>query len=276
MRSKSAYVKDKTVIITGGSSGIGKACAVIFAREGAKVVIAGRNAENLRATISELKQITPHVLSVTADVSIYADCENLISQALKSFGTIDVLVNNAGISMRGLFEETHMDVFKKVIETNFWGTVFCTKLALPHLLRSQGSLVGISSIAGKKGLPGRSAYSASKFAIEGFLETVRTENLNNGLHVLVACPGFTTSGIRNAALGPDGIPQKVSPLDEQKMMPAIVVATHIFKAVKHRRRDLVLTMTGKLTVLLNKFFPSIADRLLYRHFAKEPGSPFKH
>ena len=269
-------MKGKTVIITGGSSGIGKACAVKFAREGSRVVIAGRNVANLEATACELRKITPDILAVTADVSQYADCEKIISGAIEKFGSVDVLINNAGISMRGLFEETQMEVFQKVLGTNFWGTVFCTKVALPHLLRSRGSLVGISSIAGKKGLPGRSAYSASKFAIEGFLETVRTENLNNGLHVLVACPGFTTSGIRNAALGPDGHPQQVSPLDEQKMMPALVVADYIYKAVKNRQRDLVLTLSGKLTVFVNKFFPTFTDRMLFRHFAKEPGSPFKH
>ena len=274
--SNPAHVKDRTVIITGGSSGIGKACALRFAREGAKVVIASRNATNLQKATNELLAITPHVLMVVADVSVFTDCEKIIMSTLDRFGSIDILINNAGISMRGLFSETKMEVFHQVLGTNFWGTVYCTKLALPHLLKSRGSVVGISSIAGKKGLPGRSAYSASKFAIEGFLETVRTENLNNGLHVLIACPGFTTSGIRNAALDANGAPQVTSPLDEQKMMPASVVAECILNAVQHRQRDLVLTLTGKLTVLLNKFFPSFADRLLYRHFEKEPGSPFKH
>jgi len=162
-----------------------------------------------------------------------------------------------------------------VMNTNFWGTVYCTHLALPHLLKSKGSLVGISSIAGRKGLPGRSAYSASKFAMEGFLETLRIENMKNGLHVLVVRPGFTSSGIRNAALGPNGVPQIESPLNEQHLMSANLVADHIFKAVRYRKRGLILTIQGKLTVLLNKFFPSFVDRMVYQHMAKEPGSPFK-
>jgi len=269
-------LKGKTVIITGGSSGIGKACAIRFAREGANIVIVGRNIEKLGKTADELRVLTEHVLTVTADVSIYRECEFIITETVKNFGGIDILINNAGISMRGMLSDTRVDVLQQVMNTNFWGTVYCTKLALPYILKSNGSIVGISSIAGKKGLPGRSAYSASKFAMEGFLETLRTENLKNDLHVLIACPGFTSSGIRNEALGPDGIPQKESPRDEQTMMTATVVASHIYNAVVHRKRDVILTVNGKLTVFLNKFFPALVDRLVYRHLAKEPGSPFKN
>jgi dehydrogenase/reductase SDR family member 7B len=269
-------LKGKTVIITGGSSGIGKACAIRFAREGANIVITGRNKEKLQKTADELHVFTQQVHMVAADVGIYSDCELIIDETLKQFGGIDILINNAGISMRGLLTDTKVEVLHQVMKTNFWGTVYCTKLALPHILKSNGSIVGMSSVAGKKGLPGRSAYSASKFAIEGFLETLRTENLKTDLHVLIACPGFTSSEIRNQALGPDGKPQKESPRDEHSMMTATVVAGHIFNAIKHRKRDMILTLNGKLTIFLNKFFPAWVDRLVYRHFAKEPGSPFKN
>ena len=268
-------MESKTVIITGGSSGIGKACAIRFAAEGANVVIASRRKEKLDKAINELKKYSSRVVPVVADVSVYSDCERIISETLTRFGSIDILINNAGISMRGMFSDTNLDVLQQVMNTNFWGTVYCTHLALPHLLKSKGSLVGISSIAGRKGLPGRSAYSASKFAMEGFLETLRIENMKNGLHVLVVRPGFTSSGIRNAALGPNGVPQIESPLNEQHLMSANLVADHIFKAVRYRKRGLILTIQGKLTVLLNKFFPSFVDRMVYQHMAKEPGSPFK-
>ena len=158
--------------------------------------------------------------------------------------------------------------------TNFWGMVYCTKYALPHLLKTKGSVVGVSSTAGKKGLPARSGYSASKFAMEGFLESLRTENLKNNLHVLVACPGFTSSNIRNAALSQDGTTQNESPREENKMMSAVEVAKHIFAAVINRKRDLLLTTNGKLTVWLNKFFPSMMDKVVFNHLKKEPGSPF--
>ncbi len=268
-------MKGKIVIVTGGSSGIGKAIALKFAACGARVVITGRDMFRLNAVGLELSKFTSDFLIVKADVSVYEDCEKIINETIDRFGTIDVLINNAGISMRGLFNETGLDVIKKVMDTNFWGTVYCTKLALPFLLKSHGTIVGISSIAGKKGLPGRTAYSASKFAIEGFFETVRTENLKNNLHVLIACPGFTASGIRNSSLGPDGNPQNESPRNEANMMTAEEVAEHIHHAVIKRKRDLVLSTNGKLTVLLNKFFPGWMDKVVYNHMAKEPGSPFK-
>lgn len=268
-------MKNKTVIITGGSSGIGRALAGKFLREKANVVITGRNSDKLKKALSELKNISESVLAIQADSSVFTDCENVIKQTLQTFGSIDVLINNAGMSMRGLFENTDLKVIKKLMDINFWGTVYMTKLALPHLLKSKGSVVGISSIAGKKGLPGRTGYSSSKFAMEGFLETLRTENLKKDLHVLVACPGFTSSDIRNASLGPDGNPQKESPLDESKLMSADKVADKIFKAIRNRKRDLILTSDGKLTVLLNKFFPGILDNIVYSHMAKEHDSPFK-
>jgi dehydrogenase/reductase SDR family member 7B len=268
-------MKDKVVIITGGSSGIGSACAEVFGKAGAKIVISGRNEENLIKEEEDLKSKGIDVLTVVADVSIEKDNEKLMSEALQKFGKIDVLINNAGISMRALFEDVDVSVLKKVMDINFYGTVFATKYALPHIIKSKGSIVGISSIAGYRGLPGRTGYSASKFAMQGFLESLRTELLKKGVHVLVACPGFTSTNIRNTALSKDGSTQGESPRDEKKMMSSEEVADEILKAVKKRKRDLVLTTQGKLTVFLNKWFPSLMDKMVYNHMAKEKDSPFK-
>lgn len=268
-------MQSKVVIITGGGSGIGKACAATFLARGYRVVITGRRMEKLQEVITEFKGVSDHILAVQADVSIEADSKRIIDETLSKFGQIDVLINNAGISMRALFEEMDLSVLKRLMDTNFWGAVYCTKYALPHLLESKGSVVGISSIAGKKGLPGRTGYSASKFALEGFLETLRIENLKKDLHVLVACPGFTASDIRISSLSADGSAQGESPREENKMMSAQAVAHEITEAVIHRKRDLVLTFNGRLTVWLNKFFPAFMDKLVYKHMAKEPGSPFK-
>jgi dehydrogenase/reductase SDR family protein 7B len=269
--------ESRSVIITGASSGIGRACAIHFAGKGWKVVIAGRNAEKLHETAQQIRMKNPEVscLEVLADVESETSCKELIQKTVEAFGRIDVLINNAGISMRGLFNDTGLDVIRKLMNTNFWGAVYCTKYALPYLLTTKGSVVGVSSIAGKKGLPGRTGYSASKFALEGFLETLRTENLKTGLHVLVACPGFTASAIRQSSLGPDGRQQGESPRDEQGMMTAGEVASRIYDGVINRQRDLILTVNGKMTVFLNKFMPGIMDKLVYRFMSKEPGSPFK-
>lgn len=265
----------KVVIITGGGSGIGKACAAVFLAKGYCVVISGRRMDKLRAVLDEFPASAQHLLTVQADVSVEEDCKRLVEETIQKWGRIDVLVNNAGISMRALFEDMDVAVLKRVMDTNFWGAVYCTKFALPHLLAVKGSVVGISSIAGKKGLPGRTGYSASKFALEGFLETLRTENIKKGLHVLVACPGFTASDIRVASLSADGSAQGESPRDESEMMSAQEVAGYIYHAVKLRKRDLVLTLNGKLMVWLNKFLPGYMDKVVYKHMAKEPGSPFK-
>jgi NADP-dependent 3-hydroxy acid dehydrogenase YdfG len=265
----------KVVIITGASSGIGKACAEAFLKKGFSVVISGRKTDRLNEVANALDASGSRILAITADVSKEDDCKALIQAAVQKFGRIDVLINNAGISMRALFADLDLSVIRQLMDTNFWGTVYCTKFALPYLLEAKGSVVGVSSIAGKKGLPGRTGYSSSKFAMEGFLETLRTENLKKDLHVLVACPGFTATEIRNTALSADGSTQGESPRDEQKMMTATEVANEIVIAVEKRKRDLILTGNGKLTVWLNKFFPAMMDKLVYNHMAKEPGSPFK-
>lgn len=267
-------MKNKLVIVTGASSGIGKACAEKFAQEGANLVLAARSADKLREVAENIARYGVQVLPVVTDVSKEEDCKNLVEEALIKFGKIDVLVNNAGISMRAVFADLDVSVLKKVMDVNFWGTVYCTRYAITSLLENKGSVVGVSSIAGYKGLPGRTGYSSSKFAMHGFLEALRIENIKKGLHVLIACPGFTASNIRNKALAGDGSFQGETPRDEQKMMQPEEVAMRIVSAVKGRKDRLTLTFSGKLTVLLNKFFPNWVDKLVYNHMSKEPDSPF--
>lgn len=269
-------IKGKVVVITGASSGIGLALAESFAGAGAKLVLAARNLAKLQEIAANLKlKYASEVITVGVDVSKEVQCQNLISQSIKNFGQIDVLINNAGISMRAIFEEVDLKVLSEVMDINFWGTVFCTKHALPELLKSKGVIVGVSSIAGYKGLPGRTGYSASKFAMQGFLESVRVENLYKGLSVLIACPGFTASNIRSVARSKDGLPQGESPMNEKNIMQPEQVAQAILRAVEQRKRTLVLTTQGKFTVWLAKHFPALADRLIFNHFASEPDSPLK-
>ena len=263
------------MIVTGASSGIGRALALEGLKRGMKVVLAARNLDALKQAAYESGADESHYLVYQADVSQKADCEKMVEATIEKFGQIDVLINNAGLSMRALFDQVELEVIETLMLVNFWGTVYCTKYALPHLLASKGSVAGISSIAGHKGLPARSGYSASKFAMHGFLETIRIENQKKGLHVLIASPGFTSSNIRKTALSKDGSAQGESPREEEKMMSAQHVANHILNAINKRKRSLVLTQQGKLTVWLNKFFPALVDKLVYAHMAKEPNSPLK-
>jgi short-subunit dehydrogenase len=258
--------KNKVVVITGGSEGIGKALVSLFIESGAKVATCGRNYDKLYQLQSAYsgKPLVIH----TADVSKEQDCINFIQLAVKQFGTIDILINNAGVSMRSEVEEVEFDAIRKVMDINFWGTVYCTKLALPFIMKNQGTIVGVSSIAGYRGLPGRSGYSASKYAMNGWLESLRTELLDSGTNVMWVCPGFTTSNIRNAALDKAGKPNGETKMAEDKMMPANECALHIAKAIAKRKRTLVLTFTGKRTVFMNKFFPSLTDKLVRKFFYK--------
>jgi dehydrogenase/reductase SDR family protein 7B len=268
-------MKDKVVVITGGSSGIGKALAEIFGKNGSKILITGRNKSELDKTASELKQAGINIIGFVADASVEEDNKKMVAEALKHFEKIDVLINNAGITIRALFEEVDMSVVKKVMDINFYGALYATQACLHEIIKNKGSVIGISSIAGFRGLPGRTGYSASKFALNGFLEVLRTEMLYQGVHVLTACPGFTASNIRNRALTRDGSVQGESPRDENKMMTAEECASHIYNATLKRKNFLVLTMQGKLAVWLNKLFPSLADKMVYNVMEKEPNSPLK-
>lgn len=269
-------LNDKTVIITGASSGIGKALATEFAKRGANLVLGARQYVTLCEIAQSLEQqYNVKAVAVQCDVVSETDCEHLIKQAVLTFGKIDLLVNNAGISMRALFKDTDVQVLKSLMDVNFWGMVYCTKYAMPELLKNKGTVVGVSSIAGYKGLPGRIGYSASKFAMNGFLDALRVENLKTGVHVLTACPGFTASNIRNTALNKDGVQQGESTLHEEKMMTTEQVATIIADGVENRSRTLIMTGQGKLTVLLSKIFPALLDKLVYNVFTKEKDALLK-
>ncbi|RWU03936.1 SDR family oxidoreductase [Pedobacter chitinilyticus] len=263
-------LKDKTVVITGASSGIGKALAQEMAKRGANIVLAARQYVTLCEITAELeKAYGVKALAVQADVSKEGDCEALVKQTILTFGKLDVLINNAGLSMRALFKDLDLSVLKNLMDVNFWGTVYCTKYALPEILKTTGSIVAVSSIAGYRGLPGRTGYSSSKFAMNGFMESLRTELLKTGVHVMVACPGFTTSNIRVAALSQDGTAHGETSMEEGKMMTAEEVAQRICDGIEQKKRTLIMTRQGKLAVWVNKLFPAFADKKVFELFTKE-------
>lgn len=259
--------ENKIIVITGGTDGIGKALVENFLKKGATVATCSRTEKKLSDLKIEFAQKT--LFTMVADVSKEEDCKDFIAKTLEIFKRIDVLINNAGISMHALFKDTDLSTLKQVMDINFWGTVYCTKFALESIIENKGTIVGVSSVAGYRGLPGRSGYSASKFAVNGWLEAIRTELLETGVNVMWVCPGFTQSNIRNAALDKDAKPQGESPLKEEKLMTAEECAHHIIKAIQKRKRTLVLTFTGKETVYMNRFFPALTDKLTRKFFFKD-------
>jgi len=266
-------LNQKVVVISGASSGIGVGSAKLALANGAKVAVCARNREKLEEALS--KEDASRLLFVLADVSQEADCKQFIEAVIAQWQTIDVFIANAGISMRALFKDAGLKVIRELMDVNFWGTVNCTKYALPYIIEQKGVILGVSSIAGYRGLPARTGYSASKHAMQGFLEALRTEMLYSGVHVMWVSPGFTASNIRNVARGADGKSQQETPLEESKLMSAEKCAAIIISGIEQKKRSIVMTGQGKLAVWMNKLWAGMADKLVYKHFAKEPNSPLK-
>lgn len=268
-------LKNRVVVITGASSGIGEAMAKLYAQMGAKVVLGARSEDKLQQLSADIVAAGGQAAYCAADVTKQPDCQRLIQTAVDAFGGIDVLICNAGISMRAIFDDVDLSVLHRLMDVNFWGTVYCAKYALPYLQASKGSLVGISSVAGLHGLPGRTGYSASKYAMTGLLETIRIENIKKGLHVMVACPGFTASNVRFSALVADGSQQGSTPREEGKMMTAEQVAQIVAKGIARRKRLCLMEAEGRATHFVKKFAPALLDKIFYWVMSKEPDSPFK-
>ena len=234
-----------------------------------------RSIQKLQLIAGEIRDRGGEAVYCAVDVTKPEECRELIDTAVREFGGVDVLVCNAGLSMRALFDDVDLDVLHRLMDVNFWGTVNCCKYALPYLQASKGSVVGVSSVAGLHGLPGRTGYSASKYAMTGFLETLRIENLKKGLHVMIACPGFTASNVRFSALTADGSQQGETPRNEATMMTAAEVARIIARDVLRRKRLCLMEAEGRATHFVKKFAPAFLDRMFYMVMAREPDSPLK-
>ena len=267
------FYKDKVIIVTGASSGIGRAMAIEGAKLGAKIVVAARNEEAMQQVVDEIKANGGEAFWVKVDVSQKDNCKNLVDKTLEKYGKIDILINNAGISMRALFDQMKIEVFEQVMNINFMGTVYCTHAAIKEILKQKGWVVGVSSGAGIAPLPGRTAYSASKFAMYGFLRTLMAENLGRGLKTLVVHPGFTATNVRFRALTADGTPQGETPRKEEKMQTPEYVAKRTFKAIYKGKTLLYLSAEVKLIYLLQRLSPKLSMIAAYKAMKKEPNSP---
>ncbi len=255
-------MKNKVVIVTGASSGIGAELVRQLSRLGAKVVLAARDEQALYA----LAQTYPGTLVVPTDVTDPDACKRLIDRTIDHFGGIDVLVNNAGISMWAAFEDiTDLTLFERIMRVNYLGSVYCTHYALPYLKTSKGLLVAVSSVTGKTGVPTRSAYAASKHAMQGFFDSLRIELMGTGVDVCVISPGFVQTAMRERALGADGQPLVTSHLTEQEVMPVEDCVKIIIQAMRRRRRDVIIASARvKLGTVLKVFLPGVVDRMAKR------------
>ncbi len=249
----------KVVLITGASSGIGKECAKIFAKAGCKVVLASRNFEALSKVADEIKTFNLDALVVQTDVSNFESLNNLVEQTLKNFGRVDILINNAGFGIYGWFHQTPFEEIEKIMRVNFLGAVYLMHKIIPLMIEQGGGIiVNISSVVGKRGVSGMGIYSASKFALSGLTEALRVEYNKLGIRFIGVHPGTTdTKFFENAKYyGTDRMQGRFMIMSAEK------VAKEILKAVVSRKREIVLTPVGKLTVLMNKFFPSFVDYMM--------------
>ena len=261
--------KDKVIAITGASAGIGKELALQLAEQKALLVLGARNIEKLEAVAQQCREKGAEAIAVQVDVAIENQCKNFIDSAINKFNRLDVLINNAGITMWAKFEEIKdMSILQHIMQVNYMGSVYCTHYALPHLKASKGRLVGISSLTGKSGVPTRSGYAASKHAMAGFFDTLRIELKESGVSVTMIYPGFVATEVRERALGPDGKPIKNSPVKEKQVMTPQQCAALIIPAMDKRKRELVMTLRGKLGIWLKLIAPSLVDKIALKAIEK--------
>ncbi len=259
----------KVVVVTGASDGIGAELARQLAPARPRLVLAARRVDALEAVAADCAKAGAETLVVATDVGVAADCARLIDAAIERFGAIDVLVNNAGVSGHARFADVaDLGWYEDMMRVNCFGAIRCTHRALPHLVAAGGLVVAVSSLAGKVGVPGRTAYSASKFALAGFFEALRTE-VPEGVGVTVVYPGIVATETRRRGYGASGDPAGVSGLDERGAMPVDVCARQIVDAMVARRRELVMTARGKVGLWLRLIAPSLVDRMARAALANE-------
>ncbi|MBL1178308.1 SDR family oxidoreductase [Pantanalinema sp. GBBB05] len=253
----------KTVILTGASVGIGQALAIALAQQGANLVLAARDQTALASVVVACTEAGGRAIAVPTDVTQPEACQQLIAQAIATFGQIDALVNNAGISMLTRFDQvTDLAIFEQVMRVNYLGAVYCTHYALPYLKASRGLLVAISSLCGKTAVPTRTGYVASKHAMQGFFDTLRIELRGSGVDVLVVSPGFVATDIRQRALGGNGLPLGQSPRDEsQGNMSVAECVRQIVRAMERRQRDHAMTWKGRVIPWAKLLVPDLVDRM---------------
>lgn len=249
--------KNKIIVITGAAGGLGQALCRRFGAAGAAIVGLDKAAAPLEQLAQDCKQAHINFTGHVCDVTDFEATQKMTHRTLQQFGRLDVLINNAGISHRSRFSRTSINVIQQVMAVNFFGALHCTTAALPALMQSKGMIIVLSSVAGFSPLIGRTGYAASKHALHGFFESLRTEVNGEGVHILMVCPSFIATPINKNALGGDGKPVQHEQIIVGKKMPPEEAAQRIFNAASHEKKLLIIGKTGKLAFWMNKLLPQI-------------------
>jgi NAD(P)-dependent dehydrogenase (short-subunit alcohol dehydrogenase family) len=268
------FFRDKAILITGASSGIGRATALRLAGHGAAIALVARNADALGEVQREIANRGGKALVAAADVTDAAQVASAVAIAVSSFGKLDVLICSAGLSMRAYFEGSSLAGMERVVRVNFFGTLYATHFALPHVKRTCGSLVAISSLTGKRGIPSYAVYGASKFAVQGLYEALGVELARDGVHVGVVSPAFVDTPLRQNVLGPDGQPWPEPPPPPFRIWPVEKCVDRILRLIIKRRRQALLPwFTGPLLVVDEMLGRRLGDRILARRFPPDTNRP---
>lgn len=261
--------KHKVVVVTGATGGIGRALSWRFATAGARIVLIDVDEEQLPVAQNQIERSGTDVLSIACDIADYEQCENAMAQIVERFGGIDLLINNAGVSHRSRFEDTDLEVFKKVMSVNYFGALHCTKAALPYLIERGGMIITLSSTGGFAPMIGRVGYSASKHALHGLFESLRLELRERGVHVMMVCPGATSTEMHKHMLSGDGSLMAIPAAAANKMATPQAVAEAIFRGAQHQRRIVIHSKMSKMSWFYWKFLPRLFERKLYRLWRAE-------
>jgi NAD(P)-dependent dehydrogenase (short-subunit alcohol dehydrogenase family) len=259
----------KVALITGGSSGIGRAAALRLARHGARIVVAARTAETLEKVVAEIRGVGGEALSVSTDVAEESQCRRAVETAVAHFGQLDLLLCSAGVSMRADFAGSDLTALEHVMRVNFYGTLYATYHAIPHIKGTRGSLIAISSITGKRGVPTYAMYSASKFAVQGLYESLRVELAADGVHVGILAPAFVDTPMRERVLGADGKPAVAPPAANFRLWPVEKCVDVLMKLILRRKRQATLPwFVGPALALDDLTNGWAGDRYLIRKFGR--------
>jgi NAD(P)-dependent dehydrogenase (short-subunit alcohol dehydrogenase family) len=265
---------DKVILITGGSSGIGRATALRLAEIGARVVVAARNEQALAETAAQAAARGGQALAVPTDVTDPEQCRRAVQAAVDRFGRLDVLLCSAGLSMRAYFANSRLEPMERVMRVNFFGTLYATHYALPHVRRWRGSLVAMSSLTGKRAVPSYAIYGASKFAVAGLYDSLRLELARDGVHVGIISPGFVDTPLRTQVLGPDGQPWPEPPPPPFRIWPVEKCVRKIIRLIVKRRAEVVIPwITRPLLALDRTVFGWLGDWIVKWKFPPEEAKP---